>query len=100
PSGRTGRTGLLGRRHVTPCARLGGGAGVLLPYPPGADAPVTTDRDHQRGRTPPERLVSQPPDDGVPHTPPPAAAAPPVARVSVDDLAGQDRPVRLDPLPR
>jgi len=43
--------------------------------------------------------VSQPPDDGVPHTPPPAAAAPPVARVSVDDLAGQDRPVRLKTLP-
>ena len=46
--------------------RLGRPAGVLPPHVPAAGAPVAADRDQQRRRPPPERLVRQPPDHGVP----------------------------------
>ncbi len=46
--------------------RLGGRAGVLAPHVPAAGAAVAADRDQQRRRSPPERLVRQPPGHGVP----------------------------------
>ena len=80
--------------------RLGRRAGVLPPHPPAAAAPVPAHGHRQRRRTPPERLVCQLPNDGVPRHPfATAAAAPPVTRVGIDHPARQDRPVRLETLP-
>jgi hypothetical protein len=66
---------------------------------PAAGAAVTADRDHQDRRSPPERFVRQPPDDGVSRCPL-AAATPTPARqhVGLDDPTGQHRPIRLEAL--
>ena len=46
--------------------RLGGLGGVLAPHVPAPGAPVAADRDLQRRRPPPQRLVRQPPDHACP----------------------------------
>ena len=77
--------------------RLGRGAGVLAPHMPTPGAPVAAHRDLQDRGTPPERLVGQAPGDRVPGCArAPASSAPPVRR---DHPAGQDRAIRLEPLP-
>ena len=59
-------------------------------------AAVATHRDGQRGGPPPERLVRQPTDHGIPRD---ALAAAPVAPVvRFDDPARQHRPAGLDEL--
>ena len=80
--------------------RLGGPAGVLAPHVPAAGAPVAADRDQQRRRAPPERLVRQPTDDAVPRAAlASAATTPPVGVINrVCDPARQHRTVRLQML--
>jgi hypothetical protein len=58
--------------------RLGSQAGVLAPHMPAAGAPMATDRDHQRGRPPTQRLVRQTPGHCVARRSlAPAATTPP-----------------------
>ena len=64
---------------------------------PAAGAAVAPDRDQQRRRPPPERLVRQPADRGVARSAFAAAAAAPL--VSFDHPARQHRPLRLNTLP-
>jgi hypothetical protein len=64
---------------------------------PAAGAAIAPDRDQQRRRPPPERLVRQPTDRGVARSAFAAAAAAPL--VSFDHPARQHRPVRLNTLP-
>jgi transposase len=72
--------------------------GVLAPHVPATGAPVAADRDQQRGGSPAQRLVGQPPGHGVPRRAlAPAAAAP---LVSVDDPARQHGPITVEALPR
>ena len=60
-------------------------------------AAVATHRHMQAGRSPPERFVREPADDGAPRD---SLAAAPVAPVVVDDdPAGQHRPVGAEALP-
>ena len=77
--------------------RLGRPTGVLAPHVPAATAPVTADRDQQRHRTPPQRLVRQPSQDGVARRALAAAAAAPL--VGCHDATRQHRTIRLEPLP-
>ena len=81
--------------------RLSSQAGVLAPHMPAAGAPIATDRDHQRGRPPTQRLVRQTPGHCVARRSlASAATTPPLIRpVGLDDATGQDSTVRLEPLP-
>ena len=76
--------------------RLGRLAGVLAPHVPAAGAPVAADRDQQRRRAPPERLVREPAGHAV--TRDALAAAPPAPPIGVDDPTRQHRTIRLEVL--
>lgn len=73
-------------------------AGVLPPHVPAPGAPVATDRHLQHGGTPAQRLVRQPPHDGVAWEALAAAAATPL--IGLDHTAGQHGAIRLESLPR
>ncbi len=82
-------------------ARPGGPAGVLAPHMPTAGAVIAADRDQQRRRAPPQRLVRQPPGHAVARRSlASAAATPPGELAGLDDPAGQHRTTGLDPLTR
>jgi ABC-2 type transport system ATP-binding protein len=79
--------------------RLGGPAGVLAPHMPTAGAAIAADRDQQRRRAPPQRLVRQPAGHAVARRSlASATATPPGALVGLDDPAGQHRTTELEPL--
>src|SRR6266540_1241124 len=66
---------------------------------PTAGAAIAADRDQQRRRAPPQRLVRQPPGHAVARRSlASAAATPPGELVGLDDPAGQHRTTGLEPL--
>ncbi len=74
-------------------------AGVLARHMPTAGAAIAADRDQQRRRAPPQRLVRQPPGHAVARRSlASAAATPPGELVALDDPAGQHRTTGLEPL--
>ena len=104
PSGTTAESGptpsgtIAGRRAAGQLRpRLGRQGRVLTPHVPAPGAPVAAHRDFQHRGTPPQRLVRQPAGHRVPRCA--LTAAPPAPLVRVDHPAGQDRPIRLQPLP-
>lgn len=75
-------------------------AGVLAPHVPAAGAPRTPDRDQQRRRLPPERLVCQPPGRAVVRYPFSSAPTTPASRgVGIEDSAREDSAIWLESLP-
>lgn len=76
---------------------LGGLGGVLAPHVTTAGALVPPNRDQQRGRPPPERLVRELPGHDVARRALATAATTPLIRC--DDPARQDSPIRFEPLP-
>jgi len=76
--------------------RLGRTGGVLAPHVPAAGAAVATHRDLQHRRSPPQRLVREPTDHGVPSSAFGAAASTPLVRGQ--DSAGEHRAVGLEAL--
>ena len=80
------------RRHGWLIRRLGGLAGALAPHTPTAGAAIAADRDQQRRRAPPQRLMRQPPGHAVERRSlASAASTPPGEPVGLDDPAGQHR---------
>ena len=79
-------------------SRLGRPAGVLAPHVATTRAPVAADRDQQRGRSPAQRLVGQPPGHRVPRRALAPAATTPL--VGFDDPARQNGPLAVEALPR
>ena len=77
--------------------RLGRLGRVLAPHIPAAGAPVATDRDDERRRSPAERLVRQPSRHRV--TRGALTAAAPAPWVRLDDPARQHSAIGLQPLP-
>jgi hypothetical protein len=66
---------------------------------PTAGATIAADRDQQRRRVPPQRLVRQPPGHAVARRSlASAAATPPRELVGLDDPAGQHGTTGLEPL--
>jgi hypothetical protein len=67
---------------------------------PAAGAPIAPDRDQQRRRPPPERLVGQPPGHAVVRYPFASAPTTPARRVvGTDDSAREDSAIWLESLP-
>jgi hypothetical protein len=79
-----------------PGSRFGRPAGVLAPHMTAAGAPVAADRDQQRGRSPAQRFVRQPPQDTVARHPFAPAAAAPLVRFG--NPAGQHSVIRFEAL--
>lgn len=79
-------------------ARLRRTAGVLTPHVNAAGASVAADRDLQRGGAPPQRLVGQPPNNGVSREA--LAAAPSAPPIRLGHSTGQDSTLGLQALPR
>jgi hypothetical protein len=77
-------------------SRLGGPAGVLPPDVPAAGAAVAAHGKQQRRRSPAVRLMRQLPHDGIAGDALATAATAPLVRL--DDLARQERTVRLQAL--
>lgn len=75
---------------------FGRAAGVLSPHVTAAVAPVSADRNVQRGGPPPEWFVRQPAHDGVARRALAAAAS--TSLVRFDDTACEDRAVGIEPL--
>jgi hypothetical protein len=79
---------------------LSGTANAPAPYVPAAGAPIAPDRDRQRRRPPPGRLVCQPPGHAVVRYPAASVPTPPARPlVGIDDSAREDSAIWLESLP-